>query len=407
MGAEGLKDQHQSEVPITHRQRSASAEWVDRLLLAACQVKPGATLEEAATAIVGAVAEVVPDVAIGACIPSSDGGQVIVRRSPRVSHSQSPDPTRLFPEFAFERVVTVRFDESSTLHLASNDEERFVGDGPYEGLLERLSLTLGAALRQCRAFERTHQRDEELVGLQAQVIQSEKLASLGQIAAGIVHELNNPLTSIVAYSDYLRKKAERSGGDPADVERLLRINEAAERILRFSRDLIAYSRPAAEVPAPVAIHDVIDRALVFCEHVLDETGVMVEKNFGQVRLVRGVAGQLTQVFVNLFTNACHAMRGQGGCLSISTGMDTQDAVTITISDEGHGIGADHLPRIFEPFFTTKTDGTGTGLGLSIVRNIIVSHGGSIRADGQAPRGTVFFVELPTAASPPSEPTGKP
>src|SRR5262249_37510673 len=162
------------------------------------------------------------------------------------------------------------------------------------------------ALRHARAYERSRANNAEVGVLQAQVIQSEKLASLGQIAAGVVHELNNPLTSIVAYSDYLRKKGERNGADVADLERLTRINEAAERILRFSRDLIAYSRPSTEVPAPVAIHDVIDRALVFCEHVLERTGVMVERTFGDVKLVRGVAGQLTQVFVNLFTNACQA-----------------------------------------------------------------------------------------------------
>ena len=157
-----------------------------------------------------------------------------------------------------------------------------------------------------------------------------------------------------------------------------------------------------EVPAPVPIHDVIDRALVFCEHVLDQTGVLVERNFGSVPPVRGVAGQLTQVFVNLFTNAAHAMNEGGGCLSVTTELIGDDGVAITIIDDGHGIDLDHLPRIFEPFFTTKPDGTGTGLGLSIVRNIVTAHGGAIRAVGNAPRGTVFRVELPAAASPKSD-----
>jgi C4-dicarboxylate-specific signal transduction histidine kinase len=245
-----------------------------------------------------------------------------------------------------------------------------------------------------RALERS------LRDLRRQVIQSEKLASLGQIAAGIVHELNNPLTTIVAYSDFLRRKL-AGRGDPADVERLARINEAAERILRFSRDLTAYSRPANEVPAAVAIHDVIERALVFCEHELDKTGVLIERSFGEVRPVRGVAGQLTQVFVNLFTNAAHAMRSHGGLLSVSTTMTDGDtnSVLVTITDDGHGIDEGHLDRIFEPFFTTKTDGSGTGLGLSIVRSIIQSHGGRISVTGKQPRGTVFHLELPRAAAP--------
>jgi C4-dicarboxylate-specific signal transduction histidine kinase len=306
-----------------------------------------------------------------------------------------PDPTRLFPELAYERVIAIHPEEGSTLHVAADDEAR-IAEGSAGGLLfDRLVPMVGSVLEQHRALERG------LMELRAQVIQSEKLASLGQIAAGIVHELNNPLTTIVAYSDFLRKKTERKGGDPSDVERLARINEAAERILRFSRDLTAYSRPSSEVPAPVAIHDVIERALVFCEHELEKTGVMIERNFGEVRPVRGVAGQLTQVFVNLFTNAAHAMRNHGGLLTIATEM-REEEVTVIIGDDGHGIDAEHRQRIFEPFFTTKTDGSGTGLGLSIVRSIVHSHGGRISVDGKAPRGTVFHVELPAAAAPKSD-----
>ena len=118
--------------------------------------------------------------------------------------------------------------------------------------------------------------------------------------------------------------------------------------------------------------------------------------------VRGVAGQLTQVFVNLFTNAAHAMREQGGLLSISTSISSNDLVEVTICDDGHGIEEGNLPRIFDPFFTTKTDGAGTGLGLSIVQRIVGNHGGTIRADGNSPRGTVFHVELPAAAAPPDD-----
>jgi two-component system NtrC family sensor kinase len=149
----------------------------------------------------------------------------------------------------------------------------------------------------------------------------------------------------------------------------------------------------------VGIHEIIDRALVFCEHVLGETGVSVERSFEEVRPVQGVAGQLTQVFVNLFTNACHAMReGDGGMLVIRTAM-RGDWVVVTVSDDGQGIPSEHQERIFEPFFTTKTDGSGTGLGLSIVRNIVLRHRGRIRAEAMDPRGTCFQVELPVAATP--------
>jgi signal transduction histidine kinase len=109
-----------------------------------------------------------------------------------------------------------------------------------------------------------------------------------------------------------------------------------------------------------------------------------------------VAAQLTQVFVNLFTNAAHAMLEQGSMLRIETRI-AEDEVEITVSDDGHGIDLEHREHIFEPFFTTKTDGTGTGLGLSIVRSIVQGHGGRIRVDGNDPHGTVFHVWLPVAA----------
>jgi two-component system NtrC family sensor kinase len=139
---------------------------------------------------------------------------------------------------------------------------------------------------------------------------------------------------------------------------------------------------------------VIDQALVYCEHELDKTGVLVERNFGAVQPVQGVADQLTQVFVNLFTNAAHAMRDQGGLLSITTSMVNDLDVEVLVTDDGHGIDPEALPRIFEPFFTTKMGGTGTGLGLSIVHRIVADHGGRIQANGNSPRGTVFHVELP-------------
>ena len=102
------------------------------------------------------------------------------------------------------------------------------------------------------------------------MIQADKLATFGQVAAGVVHELNNPLTSIVAYSDYLIRKRRRAsaGADAEDVERLRRISESANRMLRFTRDLVSYARPSGGAPGPVVLHAVIDRAIAFCEHVL-------------------------------------------------------------------------------------------------------------------------------------------
>jgi two-component system NtrC family sensor kinase len=238
------------------------------------------------------------------------------------------------------------------------------------------------------------------------VIQNEKLASLGQIVAGVVHELNNPLTSIIAYSDYLKRKAHARApyaDFEDDLERLRRIGEAAARILNFSRDLVAYARPSADVPGTVQMQDIVEKALIFCEHEFNGANIQVYRNFdARLPPVRGMAGQLTQVFVNLFTNAAHAMRPGGGELSIR--MDTnpkQHTLTVAIADTGTGIDEHDMPQIFEPFFTTKTEGRGTGLGLSIVRGIMDAHGGTIEASSVLGEGTVFTLTLPLAAVVPS------
>jgi signal transduction histidine kinase len=375
----------EGRTPLT---RTVPLEWLDGILLAATEIEPDATVEERAAALVSVAATSLPSCAVGVVIPGDARDPIIIRRSPRASQGHPQSPARLFPEFGFERVTPIDLDHRATLHLAS-DDGAILDESAVDVLVDRLAVALRASIRHGHAHDM----------LRDQIIQSDKLASLGQIAAGVVHELNNPLTSILAYSDYLRRKGERAGTDPADLDRLARINEAATRILRFSRDLIAYSRPSTEKPGPISIHDVIDRALLFCEHVLDQTGVVVEKTFGDVPPVLGVTEQLTQVFVNLFTNAAQAMHEHGGCLRITTELSEGGAyVQVTIRDDGHGIDGEHLPRIFDPFFTTKTDGTGTGLGLSIVRNIVAAHGGRVRADISVPRGMVFHVDLPAASS---------
>jgi two-component system NtrC family sensor kinase len=241
--------------------------------------------------------------------------------------------------------------------------------------------------------------------LQAQVIQTEKLASLGQIVAGVVHELNNPLMSIIAYSDYLTKKLGKDASSDLgdDAERVRRIGEAAERILKFTRDLVAYARPTGDARGPVQLEEVIERALVFCEHEFTEGRVEVDREFPEpLPMIAGIPGQLTQVFVNLFTNAAHAMGKGGGILRVSVRpIDSGASLRIDVSDTGDGIPAEAMPQIFEPFFTTKSEGRGTGLGLSIVRGIVDAHGGTIHATSAVGEGTIFSVTLPLAAMVPS------
>jgi two-component system NtrC family sensor kinase len=234
----------------------------------------------------------------------------------------------------------------------------------------------------------------ELRELQEQIIHAEKLATLGQLAAGVVHELNNPLTSISVYGEYLYRQAQRRGDVDGDVEKLRRIVGSADRILKFTRDLVSYARPSPERPVALELADVIAQAIDFCSHVLEEAGAAVERQADtDLPAVYGVKGQLVQVLVNLITNACHAMPVGAGRLLIETRAAGDGRLVLRVSDTGKGIPEANLKRIFEPFFSTKGEGQGTGLGLSIVRNIVEQHRGEIRVRSEVGRGTTFEIVL--------------
>ena len=231
--------------------------------------------------------------------------------------------------------------------------------------------------------------------LEQRVIQAEKLASMGQLAASVAHEINNPMTAVVAYADSLLQRAMMAGvSGAADAEKLKKILESGNRILRFTRDLTSYARPAKEKPEPVQLNALLDTAVGYCEHVVAQAKVLVERDYGDLPPLSGVKANLLQVFVNLITNACHAMR-PGGRLSLRSRCEGREAV-VWVRDTGSGIEPAHLSRIFEPFFTTKTEGQGTGLGLSIVQRIVEKHGGRLGVESALGQGTTFTVRLPLA-----------
>jgi two-component system, NtrC family, sensor kinase len=383
------------------------AELLDRLLVASCEMLPDAGASKIVEVFVGIGADAFPGVGIGVRASQGSAVEVIVRHTSRSGDSATHDSERLFPSFEHERIIAIPADGGAALHLASDDRAQVFPDAPREMFLQRLAMTIGAALRHSRAHADLRARHTRLHDFDAKFVHTSRLASFGQIAADIVHELNSPLTSVLVYSLYLHQKAQRSGSDPADVERLGRLHQAAERIHGFTRDLLAYARPRHAVPTAIAIHDVIEQALVFCDYVLAELDVTVERAFGDVPAVRGIADQLTQIFVNLFTNAAHAMRQHGGRLTIQTSLvPGAPIVRVKVEDEGHGIAPEHLEKIFEPYFTTKPEGMGTGLGLSIVRSIVTAHGGHIRAYARANQGAVFEIDLPAVVRP-NEPAEMP
>jgi PAS domain S-box-containing protein len=230
--------------------------------------------------------------------------------------------------------------------------------------------------------------------LQQQIIRAERLATLGELAAGVVHELNNPLTSITVYAEYLVRKLEAQGVEQGDVEKLRRIGASAQRILRFSRDLVQYARPSGKESESVDLAAVVRQSVSICEHLVERGGITLTIDVDrEMPVIQAVAGQLEQVLINLITNAVHAVE-QGGEVVVRAARADQHTVMIEVSDSGPGVPDADRERIFEPFFTTKADGKGTGLGLPIVRNIVEQHRGQISVGRSDLGGAAFRVVIP-------------
>ncbi|HMA97447.1 MAG TPA: HAMP domain-containing sensor histidine kinase [Polyangiaceae bacterium] len=243
---------------------------------------------------------------------------------------------------------------------------------------------------------RVAQQTDEVLEARQRVIQAEKLSGYAQFVASSLHDMNNPLTAVIAYSDYLgRKFAQQSGLDADDQERLGRIREAAQAALRQTRRLVEYACPARSPREQVNISDVIRRALVLCEHEFVRARLDVRLNAeDNLSTLSGHAEQLTQMFINLFTNAAQAARSADAWLRIDAcEMQECRQLTVTVRDNGTGINPSDLDHVFDAFYTTKS-GCGSGLGLAIVRDIVKHHGGNISVASSPNVETAFTIVLP-------------
>ncbi|HVH04603.1 MAG TPA: ATP-binding protein [Myxococcota bacterium] len=288
--------------------------------------------------------------------------------------------------------------------LASDDRQ----------LLRTLANQSSIAIENAKAFDeiaklnetleaRVEERTDELRRTQAQLVQSEKMRSLGQLVAGVAHELNNPIGFVHAnlqllheYIDKLDSSDERvrTRAREAIGKLLARSREGTERVKQIVQDLRTFSRMDQAELQDADLNQEIDRTLALAEPRLKDC-VRVERDFAPLPRVRCYAGQLNQVFMNLVMNACDAVDGQGA-LRIRT-RPTPDGVRLEFTDDGPGLAKDIRDRIFEPFFTTKAVGQGTGLGLSISHGIVERHGGRMSVDCPLGGGTVFKIELPRIA----------
>lgn len=246
--------------------------------------------------------------------------------------------------------------------------------------------------------------------LEAQLVQSEKMAALGQLVAGVAHEINTPIGSIHSTADVSRSaldiiksvlQATPMSDEPQEkkMQRALKILDescstyklASERIVEVVRSLKNFSRLDEAERKEADLHEGIDTTLTLLRHELKH-GIKVVKNYSDLPKVDCLPNQLNQVFMNILVNAVHAMEGKG-TITITT-ENSGDAVTIKFADTGKGIPKQNLQRIFDPGFTSKGVGVGTGLGLSISYQIIEKHGGAIEVESEVGKGSTFTIRIP-------------
>ncbi|HEX8702617.1 MAG TPA: ATP-binding protein [Myxococcaceae bacterium] len=273
----------------------------------------------------------------------------------------------------------------------------------YNALLEQTVQTRTAELEA--ANTRLADSLKQLQSTQAQLLFADRLASMGRLAAGVGHEINNPLAYVVSNLNYIFKELNRTQAAPSPEERhelltaVADAKEGAERVRVIVQDLKTLSRPDDASNGPVDLRAVVRGAVKIASHELRRRARVVEE-LQEVPPVLGHAARLGQVFLNLLINAAQSIP-EGNVEAheirvVARKGASGRAVEVEVRDTGCGIEPEHLERIFDPFFTTKPVGEGTGLGLSVCHGILSAMGAKIRVESQVGRGTAFYLELPVA-----------
>jgi two-component system NtrC family sensor kinase len=229
--------------------------------------------------------------------------------------------------------------------------------------------------------------------LETGLFQAEKLASVGELAAGVAHEINTPLSNISLIADNLKMKA--GSEDPALAENLNEISAQVDNASKIVTELLDFSRTREAELEELNINELVSNTLSFLRGMREERVEIVERYGEDIPLMEGEPNRLRQVFLNIINNAYDAMSG-GGRLEITTGMRDPESMVVKVKDTGKGIPEENVSKIFDPFFTTKEPGKGTGLGLSICHGIVSGHGGSIEVDSKINVGTTITVILPVS-----------
>ncbi len=275
----------------------------------------------------------------------------------------------------------------------------------FNSMRDRLGEALGEINRAAQELEaKVVERTEQLRQAHQRLVQADRLASLGQLAASVAHEINNPLSGVLNYSVLMGRILKEEGVPRERVAEfrgyLERVAEQTARAGRIVSDLLAFSRRSKPHRAPADLNAIVRSTVSLVSHKLKLLGVETELRLADaLPLLRCDASQVQQVVLNLVMNAAEATRRRAtGRLAVTTRRAARrEALELVVSDDGEGIPRELLDRIFDPFFTTKEEGKGLGLGLAVVYGIVESHGGEIDVASQVGAGTTFTVTLPITA----------
>ena len=290
----------------------------------------------------------------------------------------------------------------SSLSMRCSSIDRF--KTPEIGLL--ISCATLAEINQFTQNLETkvEERTEQLKTAQKKLVQSDRLASLGQLSASVAHEINNPISGVLNLSMLLQRMLKDDGIPPNRIEEfrkyLSQVTSETARVGRIVSDLLAFSRRSKPQRSAADLNKIVRMTLSLIQHKMKLSNVEVEINLREdLPAAQCDASQIQQVVLNLLLNAAEATQSRGERRVTVTTAAGEGTAWLAISDNGEGIQPENLARIFDPFFTTKSDGKGVGLGLAVSYGIIHAHGGDIEVKSRVGEGTTFTVFLPLVQPP--------
>lgn len=313
------------------------------------------------------------------------------------------------------RVSDMQLDEPITVSTKGELADLGVA---FDTMRQRLRLAIHQNEEFTDSLEaRVLERSRQLRVAEERLVRSDRMASLGQLAASVAHEINNPVSAVLNFAVLMQRILRDDGIPPdrvADYRHYLTvIADETTRVGRIVSDLLSFSRRSTPQRTEHELNAIIESTLSLVTHKLElaEVDLVVELGQGLPPLYCDKS-QIQQAVVNLVINASEAVQGPGGRVTVRTSMgEPGDPLVLEVSDTGAGIAPEHVHRIFDPFFSTKADGKGVGLGLSVVYGIVEAHGGTTDVKSDLGRGTTFTVHLPqhpppaSAAAPPGEEGG--